>query len=88
MGCLIGGMNHAMIYDLRGINMRKIEIDIDDFIIRMWEQSVNEIQDTLSNLDGDPTKDADYLKETMSIIMGKAYAIDELKVIYNQQKKE
>ena len=68
--------------------MRKVEIDIDDFIIRMWEQSVNEIQDTLSNLDGDPTKDADYLKETMNIIMGKAYTIDELKVIYNQQEKE
>lgn len=77
-----------MIYDLRGINMRKVEIDIDDFIIRMWEESVNEIQDTLSNLDGDLTKDADYLKETMNIIIGRACVVDELKVIYNQKKKE
>lgn len=77
-----------MIYDLRGINMRKVEIDIDDFIIRMWEQNVNEIQGTLCNLDGDPTKDADYLKEVMNIIIGRACVVDELKVIYDQQKKE
>ena len=68
--------------------MRKVEIDIDDFIIRMWEHSINELQYTLSDLDGDPTKDANCLKEIINIIIGRACVVDELKVIYNQQKKE
>lgn len=68
--------------------MRRVDIDLDDFIIRMWEQSVNEIQSTLATLDGNPVKeDVAYLEEVMNIIVGKARAIDELKAIYEQQKK-
>lgn len=66
--------------------MREIKIDIDDFIVYMWEQSVNEIQETLFSLEGDLAKDIDYLKETMNVIMGKNYAIDKLKLIYDKQQ--
>ena len=68
--------------------MRKVEIDIDDFITRMWEESINEISGVLSSLDNsDPSSDNEKLKEVCNIVIGKACAIDELKAIYSIQQR-
>lgn len=69
--------------------MRNVEINIDDFIVRMWEESINEIQSVLASLNNDESshENEECLREVCNVIVGRACAVDELKAIYSTQQR-